>query len=310
MAALQTVPITTPTTTVVELLERDGALILSDALSEADRRVLVDELEPFIEHTPFGGDDFTGRRTQRTGALAARTPACRPLITAQPILAAAEQFLAPFTERIQLHLTQTIHIHPGQGAQVLHRDRLAWGNHLPRSIEPQFNTIWALTDFTAENGATRVVPGSNHWPDEQRAEAEQICQAEMAAGSVLIYSGSVLHSGGENRSQAPRLGLNITYCLGWLRQEENQYLSCPPHVAKTLDPVLQELLGYTQGNYALGYYSDPDSTEAGRDVLPPELALGRMPRPERSLSLSDVTDSGVDLAQAESAGRMVGSDQF
>ena len=81
-----------------------------------------------------------------------------------------------------------------------------------------------------------------------------------------------------NDANTPRLGLNITYCLAWLRQEENQYLSCPPAVAKDLDPALQELLGYTQGNYALGYYSDPDPAAENVDILAPERALGRRPR--------------------------------
>ncbi len=132
------------------------------------------------------------------------------------------------------------------------------------------------------------MPGSHRWDDAQRAEPEQICQAEMARGSVLLYTGTVLHSGGENRADAARLGLNITYCLGWLRQEENQYLSCPPHIARDLEPELQELLGYTMGNYALGYYTDPDSNDA-RDVQPPERALGRRPR-EKSFAASDVLE--------------------
>ncbi|MEM1231662.1 MAG: phytanoyl-CoA dioxygenase family protein [Pseudomonadota bacterium] len=308
--ALTTLPASTPTREVTAALERDGAVILADALPGTQREALVAQLDPFIQRTPFGGDDFSGRATQRTGALVARTPLCRTLVTDERVLAVAEQLLAPFTEKLILHLTQTICIHPGQGAQPLHRDRLAWGTHLPHSIEPQCNTIWALTDFTAENGATRVVPGSHRWDPAQRAEPEQICQAEMAAGSVLLYTGTVLHSGGENRAQQARLGLNITYCLGWLRQEENQYLSCPPHIARDLEPRLQELLGYTQGNYALGYYSDPESTEPGRDVLPPELALGRMPRKGQGFSLSSETDEGVALSDSEMAQRMVSPDQI
>jgi ectoine hydroxylase-related dioxygenase (phytanoyl-CoA dioxygenase family) len=308
--SLTTVDASAPTDAIVAALEQDGAVILENALGNAERLSLVNELQPLIDRTPHGGDDFTGRKTQRTGALVARSPRCRPLVTDRRVLATAEALLAPFTEKLILHLTQTICIHRGQGAQILHRDRLAWGTHLPHSIEPQCNTIWALTDFTAENGATRVVPGSHRWPAEQRAEPEQICQAEMAAGSVLLYTGTVLHSGGENQSQQARLGLNITYCLGWLRQEENQYLSCPPHIARDLDPELQELLGYTQGNYALGYYSDPDSDEPGRDVLPPELALGRLPRKGKGFSLSDVTSEGVALDDPKQSARMVSPDQI
>ena len=164
------------------------------------------------------------------------------------------------------------------GAQALHRDRLAWGGYIPREIEPQLNTMWALTDFTAENGATRVVPGSHRWPDEQRADSSEIIQAEMAAGSLLFYTGSVIHSGGENHTDTDRIGMNITYCLAWLRTEENQFLSCPPRVARDLDQDLQELMGYSMGNYALGYYSDPDEVHETNDLRPPELAVGSRPR--------------------------------
>jgi len=155
---------------------------------------------------------------------------------------------------------------------MIHRDRWAWGTYL-QGVEPQCNTIWALTDFTAANGATRVAPGSVDWPDDRRPTAEEICQAEMTAGSVLLYSGSVFHGGGENRSDADRMGINITYSLGWLRQEENQYLSCPPELARQYPPELQDLLGYTQGSYALGYYTPPD--DPGGRTSAPEYALGR-----------------------------------
>lgn len=295
---------------ILESLERDGATIVRDLLNADRRQALLDQLAPFIARTPFGNDDFTGRATQRTGALVARTPLCREVVTDPKVVELAEQFLAPYTDKIILHLTQTINIHPDQGAQILHRDRLAWGTYMPASIEPQFNTIWALTDFTAENGATRVVPGSHRWPPDQRAAPEQIVQAEMSAGSVLLYTGSVLHSGGQNQAKAARLGLNITYCLGWLRQEENQYLSCPPHIARDLDPKLQELLGYTQGNYALGYYSDPESEEPGRDILPPEQVLGRMPRAGQGMSLSSATSEGADLKDSKALRDRVSDDQI
>ncbi len=271
---VQTFAPDTATETLVAALNEQGACIVRDVLTADQVQTTNDELWPMLEAAPFG-DDFSGHQTKRTGALVARSPKCRDHVTDAKILECAQSFLSPFTKRIILHLTQTICIHPDQTPQPLHRDRLAWGGYIPRSIEPQFNTIWALTDFTNDNGATRLVPGSNKWPDEQRAEPAEICQAEMSAGSVLLYSGSVIHSGGANQTTAARLGLNITYCLGWLRQEENQYLSCPPNIAKDLDPQLQELLGYTQGEYALGYYSDPAGSAA---IAPPEQVLGRKPR--------------------------------
>jgi ectoine hydroxylase-related dioxygenase (phytanoyl-CoA dioxygenase family) len=163
-----------------------------------------------------------------------------------------------------------IRIKPGQGAQMLHRDRLAWGGYLQRSIEPQLNMIWAVTDFTKENGATRVVPGSHLWEDGRGAHEEEITYAEMKAGSVILYTGSVIHSGGANVSGADRVGINITYSLGWLRQEENQYLSCPPEIAATLPQDLQRLIGYSMGSYALGYFSPPLPPGMGPEIVPPE----------------------------------------
>ena len=299
--ALQTLPANAATQEIQAVMERDGAAILTGVIGSDLVAQMTSEVMPYIERTPMGGDDFTGQQTQRTGALVARTPTCRDLIMHERIVESAKTFLAPYTDKIILHLTQTIYIHPGQGAQVLHRDRLAWGTQLPLSIEPQFSTIWALTDFTAENGATRVVPGSHKWGWDKRAAREEIVQAEMSAGSVLLYTGSVLHSGGNNRSGSSRLGLNLTYCLGWLRQEENQYLSCPPHIARELEPELQDMLGYTQGNYALGYYSDPEASEPNRDILPPEMALGRWPESADAFSSTDIADSPVQAAAARAS---------
>ena len=267
-----------PVDELTDALATAGAAVIEQAIDRDLLDRLRAELDPWVEATPGGRDAFTGFRTSRTGALVARSPAARELVMHPLVVEAANRFLGPFTKRIQLHLTQVIRIQPGQGTQPLHRDRLAWGGYLPREIEPQFNTIWALTDFTEENGATRVVPGSPSWDDDRRATDTEKTQAVMAAGSVLLYSGSVIHGGGENRSDADRIGINITYCLGWLRTEENQYLSCPPRVARDLDPDIQEMLGYTMGDYALGYYSDPDEVLQVSDIRPPELALGRKPR--------------------------------
>lgn len=262
---------------VLAALEEAGAVIVKDVVDTDTVDQFNEEVMPFIDRTPMGRDDFSGRATKRTGALAARSATCRDLIVNELALNTAEAFLQPFTNKITLHLTQTIQIHPGNAAQQIHRDRYAWGTYLPVSVEPQLNTIWAMTDFTEENGATHCVPGSHRWPWEQKATPEQICQAEMTKGSVFFYTGSVLHNGGANRSRAPRLGLNLTYCLGWLRQEENQYLSCPPDLAKNFDPKLQDLLGYTQGEYALGYFSDPLDETGQREIVSPEYVLGRTP---------------------------------
>jgi ectoine hydroxylase-related dioxygenase (phytanoyl-CoA dioxygenase family) len=276
--SLQTLPPESKASEIVAAMQRDGACIVRDLLSPETLTRLDADLTPWIERSQTGADDFTGRHTKRTGALVARCPEARPVITHPLILEAAKGLLGPYCERIQLHLTQTIDILPGQTAQILHRDRLAWGGYIPKPIEPQFNTLWALTDFTEENGATHLIPGSHDWPLERNPESpDESLQATMSRGSVLCYSGTVIHGGGANRSGAARIGLNITYCLGWLRQEENQFLSCPPQIARDLEPALTDLLGYTMGNYALGYYSHPEMVEGLPDTLPPEVALGRGP---------------------------------
>ena len=269
---LQYLSANTDSDEIANQLEKDGALVVTDVIHQSETEELISEIGPFIDNTPTGKDDFSGYHTQRAGALISRSATCRSLVTNDLIFGAANKYLAPFTRKILLHLTQAIKINPGGEDQVLHRDRLAWGSYLPTSIEPQFNTIWALTDFSKENGATRCVPGSHIWDWNKRAEEKQIAYAEMSVGSVFIYNGSVLHGGSANHSGESRMGVNLTYCLGWLRQEENQYLSCPPDIAKAFDATLQDLLGYTQGEYALGYYSDPYSKDGGR-IRKPEKAL-------------------------------------
>src|SRR5580698_6003058 len=274
MPTLKHLPADVSADQVAAILAADGALILDDVLSHAGIEQVRAEIDPYVEATRDGRDSFTGYQTTRTGALVARSPACRELVMHPAVLAACDTFLLPACDRYQLHLTQVIRIRPGQPRQPLHRDRLAWGGYLQASIEPQFNTIWAMTDFTEANGATQVVPGSPAWPESRKAEPHEVGYAEMKAGSVLVYSGSVIHGGGENRSDTDRIGINITYCLGWLRQEENQYLSCPPAIARTLDPKLQALLGYSMGSYALGYFSPPLAPGEGPEGVPPQYALG------------------------------------
>lgn len=262
----------TPSNTLLDVLKTDGAFILRDAMSGPEVDALYAELKPYIDATAPGRDGFTGTRTTRTGALVARSPRTRALVQNPAVLALCDGFLKPHCERYHLHLGQVIRIMPGQGAQPIHRDRWAWGTYL-KGIEPQLNTIWALTDFRRENGATQVVPGSVDWPGTRQPEPHEITWAEMPRGSVIVYSGTVFHGGGANTSTEDRIGLNITYSLGWLRQEENQYLSCPPDIARTLSPELQALIGYAMGSYALGYYTPPLPPGAGPEIVPPDYAL-------------------------------------
>ncbi len=241
---------------VAAAVGRDGAVIVDGVATPSHLQRIEAELGPFLDATPTGPDDFSGMTTRRTGSLIARSPACRDLVMHPLALGTARTFLAHATT-IQLHLTQAIAIGPGETAQPIHRDQWAFDFFpFPSGYEVQCNTIWALTDFTEENGATRVAVGSNRAPDGTSYGPDDTEPAEMPRGSVLFYSGSVYHGGGANRSDATRIGLNITYNVAWLRQEENQYLSVPREVAATLPTDLLRLMGYDRGAYALGYIDD------------------------------------------------------
>ena len=216
----------------------------------------ADEMRPYMEATAVGPDDFAGRRTRRTGGLIARSVTSRDLVMNPLVLNVVGKVLGHATS-FQLHLTQIIAIGPGEPMQQLHRDQWAFDFFkFPKGYEVQCNTIWAMTDFEARNGATRVIPGSPQFEDGLRFEEKDTEPAEMSKGSVLFYTGSLYHGGGANRSDATRIGLNITYNVSWLRQEENQYLACPLEIARTLPVDLLRLMGYSRGAYALGYVDD------------------------------------------------------
>jgi hypothetical protein len=256
MASLEHLSADTTPEEVKRLLQRDGAVIVDRLVQPETMDAILSEMKPWFDATPFGPDDFSGRRTRRTGGLVARSPKCREIVMHPLVLGATRQLLDHSTS-FQLHLTQMIAIGPGEPAQPIHRDQWAFDFYpFPKGFDVQCNTIWAMTDFTEENGGTRVVPGSNALEDKLRFKLEDSIPAEMPKGSVLFYSGSVYHGGGANRSDATRIGLNITYNVSWLRQEENQYLSVPLEIARTLPVDLLKLIGYRRGAYALGYVDD------------------------------------------------------
>jgi hypothetical protein len=251
---------------VSEIVKEEGAAIVDGMASSDLMNSIEAELRPHLDATPLGPDDFSGVLTRRTGSLIARSPSARQLVMHPLALGTTGELLAHATN-FQLHLTQAIAIGPGQPAQPIHKDRWAFDFFpFPAGYEVQCNTIWALTNFTEANGATRIVLGSSTADDTQPFTQADSEPAEMERGSVLFYSGSVNHGGGENRTDQVRIGLNITYNLAWLRQEENQYLATPIEVAQTLPVELLRLMGYTRGAYALGYIDDlRDPIEA---VLP------------------------------------------
>ncbi len=254
---------------VAAALTQEGAAIVDQLVTAEVIDSVAEELRPWIDATRFGPDDFAGRRTKRTGGLVGRSPRCRDLVMNPLILATTKMVLA-HAMSFQLHLTQVIAIGPGEPAQPIHRDQWAFDFFpFPKDYEVQCNTLWAMTDFTEQNGATRVVPGSNHFEDKLQFREQDSIAAEMTKGSVLLYTGAVYHGGGANSSDAIRAGINITYNVSWLRQEENQYLSVPLEIARTLPVELLRLMGYARGAYALGYVDDLRDPIA---VVRPDLA--------------------------------------
>jgi ectoine hydroxylase-related dioxygenase (phytanoyl-CoA dioxygenase family) len=238
-------------------LRASGCVVVEQLVPVEDMDRVEAELEPFLDATPAGGDEFTGFNTRRTGSLLARSHAFGALAAHPTVLGTLDRVLGDHATSYQLHLTQIIEIGPGEPAQLVHRDQWAFDFFpFPAGFEVECHTMWAMTDFTEGNGATRVIPGSHRWDDKLRPTVDETVPAEMTKGSVLFYVGSLYHGGGANRSANARRGVNVGYTLSWLRQEENQYLACPPEVARELPEDLARLAGYRRGAYALGYYGD------------------------------------------------------
>ncbi len=260
----------TPGDELAEILGRDGCVVVDNLIGADVVDAVMAEMQPFIEANGFGPDSFTGKATKRTGGMVARSATARDLVMHPTILAATAAHLGHATN-YQLHLTQVISLGPGSPSQPVHRDQWAFDFFaFPQGYEVQCNTLWAGTDFTESNGATRVVVGSNHHADGMKYELADTEPAEMTKGSVLLYTGSIYHGGGANTTDATRQGINITYNVAWLRQEENQYLSVPPDIAAGLDDDLLRLLGYDRAAYALGYVDDlRDPLSALRDDAGP-----------------------------------------
>ena len=254
---------------VAAVLAADGCAVIDQLASPELLDRIHAEMADHVAHTGYGTDNFAGPRTRRTGGLIARSPSSQDLVLDELVLGTVDQVLA-HVNNYQLHLTQLIRIEPGGPPQVIHRDQWAFDFFtFPSGYQVQCNTIWAATDFTEANGATRVVPGSHLAEDKLRFELGDTEPAEMERGSALLYVGSLYHGGGPNTSRSDRVGVNITYSVGWLRQEENQFLTVPPEIARELPERLQRLLGYSLGAYALGYVDDlrdPLDVLMGRDT--------------------------------------------
>jgi ectoine hydroxylase-related dioxygenase (phytanoyl-CoA dioxygenase family) len=248
---------------VVDGLRRDGGVIVRGlapvGLIDACATELRSALNEFDESQRT---DFSGPKTLRCSGVLRYAPSCAELVAHKMVLAVADAILLPSCADYQIGSTTGIEILPGESEQQLHRDDTPYPIQFA-GLELQIGVMWAFGDFTAENGATRVVPGSHRFLRAwHRPDLTRYASAVMPKGSALFYLGSTWHGGGANRSHSPRTGLINTYCLGWLRSEENHFLEVPPQVARQYNERVRRLLGYTThgaGHDQLGYYSGNDA---------------------------------------------------
>jgi ectoine hydroxylase-related dioxygenase (phytanoyl-CoA dioxygenase family) len=245
---------------IVAALRRDGGAIVARQAPDELIDAIKSELRPQFETEGHKFEnDFNGYKTLRLGAILALSRASAELIAHPRVMEIADALLKPNCVNYRIGSCTAIEILPGEGDQVLHRDDGFYPIKIPQ-VEFQISAMWALDDFTEENGATRVVPGSHHQPDFAADDNTNIVQAVMPRGSVLYYLGSTHHGGGANRSHASRSGLINTYSLGWLRQEENHYLTIPREIADSYPEHLRRLMGYqAHGDYLGVYPGDPDN---------------------------------------------------
>ena len=254
---------------VVAILERDGGVIVEDFIDGETLAGLRTDLEPGLEAAAYSESGYDGQRTKRLSSLFQRSEHMSTVVTQRLYLGSARRLLQQpthmwigkvrmeVTPSIQISFTQAIRIDPGQGRQPLHRDDAM---HLWRHPGPpcRLQLMLALTDFTAANGATLLIPGSQHWDDERAPAYSETVSAVMPAGSALLWQGGVYHGGGANTTDESRYSLSLALDLGNLRQEENQYLAVPRDVVQTLPDEVQRLLGWERCPPGLGQVETQD----------------------------------------------------
>ena len=252
----------------VETIEREGFVVLHDVLARTEIAAMRAALAPYLQGRHMGRNDFEGFRSERVYALLAKDPVLALLVEHPRLLSIVDRLLAP---HYLLSAFLAINVHPGETAQGWHFDDGGCHVPMPRPMHG-VSAIWALDDFTTENGATQVIPRSHLWGEDAPApdgrDAVAIC---MCAGSVVVLAGSLQHRGGASRGDGTRLGVTPQYCQSWLRQIENMALAVPPHLARRLSSRVQQLLGYSIAPPFMGYVNglhpqrllEPDHNQRG-----------------------------------------------
>ena len=253
--------VSTPRETIANALDEAGCVVVTGVLDESTRNKVRGELSPHMQKVSVEEDnptEFYAGLTRRTSALVARSESVGGLGADEMSTGLCDRFLSPNGEfGYHLHVSAALEVGPGARRQILHREEDSFTFFsLPRP-NLILASMWAISDFRSDNGGTLVVPGSHRWGEDRQAKEEEICEAEMPAGSVLYWLGGLLHGAGANISDDWRYGVILTYSLGWLRQEENQYLDVPPHIAKDLPERVRELIGYNMYR-GLGFSMNKD----------------------------------------------------
>ena len=211
-------------------LRTKGFVVLPALLGSDELRPIREQLAPYLTGHLFGRNDFEGLRSERVYALLAKAPAVAGLVEHPAVLELVEAVLEP---TCLLSALLAINVHPGETAQTLHADDGYCRIARPRA-PLGVSAIWAIDEFTADNGATELIPGSHAWGDEAADPTDhRIEQVIMPAGAAVVFLGTMLHRGGANRSDASRLGITPQYCQPWIRQIENMALAIPPSIAST-----------------------------------------------------------------------------
>ena len=219
-------------------VQRDGYVILPDLLSADELAEIEQAVTPLLDRS--GRNPFEGHRTQRVYSVLNKTRACDRIADHPRVLALLDRLLLP---NYLLSMLQVINILPGEQAQMLHTDDAFYPLPRPRKALGAA-TIWAIDDFTAENGATDIIPGSHLWGD-QRPEPAAREPVVMSAGSCVFFLSTLWHGGGANRSAHPRLAVTAQYCEPWLRPQEAFTLSISRDTVRTVSEDIRRMLGYS-----------------------------------------------------------------
>ena len=227
----------------VEAFQRDGYVILDGALRRDEVDELGASLAPHETHRPLGRTAFEGKQSQRVYSLAGKGSAFLALAEHPRVMALVERLLMP---NFLLSTLQSIRLLPGEVEQAWHTDDAFYFMPRPHALPLAISVIWAIDDFTEDNGATELIPGSHRWSFEHPDNRDhEIVPAVMSAGSAVVFDGALWHRGGSNRSRTPRLAISPQYCQPWLRPQESQLLIVPPHAARACSERMRTMLGYS-----------------------------------------------------------------